>query len=140
MSTPRLANATFVDTSGWYALLIERDRNHILAVRQFRSLAAERRRLVLTNYVLSETYTLLRVRRGADAGMQFLQRVRATSTVMKVRVEEDWEAKAEAFLTKFREHELSYTDATSFIAMKELGLTDVMTFDSDFTIAGFQTL
>ncbi|MHB8620599.1 MAG: type II toxin-antitoxin system VapC family toxin [Chloroflexota bacterium] len=132
--------AVFVDTSGWYALLVERDQKHRAAASQFRALAAARRPLVVTNYVAGETYTLLRVRRGADAGLAFLRRLRATPAVSKIRVEEGWEHAAEELLEKYRDHQLSYTDATSFVAMRQLGLSEVMTFDGDFSAAGFQPL
>lgn len=132
--------AVFVDTSGWYALLVERDRNHPAAARRFTALAQARRPLTVTNYVAAETYTLLRVRRGAAAALGFLRRLRSTPTVDLVRVEEAWEQAAEQFLAKYREHELSYVDATSFVTMRELGVSDAMTFDTDFAIAGFQVL
>ncbi|MDE3075618.1 MAG: type II toxin-antitoxin system VapC family toxin [Chloroflexota bacterium] len=140
MAGGALRRAVYVDTSGWYALLVERDQNHRAAARQFQALGAERRPLVVTNYVAAETYTLLRVRRGAEAALGFLRRLRATQTVHKVRVEEEWERAAEELLEKYRDHELSYVDATSFVAMRKLALSEVMSFDGDFATAGFRIL
>jgi hypothetical protein len=135
-----LRHAAFVDTSGWYALLVERDTNHAAANRQMRALAHAKRMLVVTNYVIGETYTLLRRRRGARAALGFLSQVRASNTVKLVRVEVEWEQEAEELLEKYREHELSYADATSFVTMRQLGLSEALSFDLDFAVAGFRTL
>lgn len=129
-----------MDTSGWYALLVERDTQHRAAVRHFQALARERRQLVVTDFVAGETYTLLRARRGPEAALGFLSRLRASPAVRRIVVERDWQAAAEQLLIKYREHVLSYTDATSFVAMKELGLRDVLTFDADFRLLGFHAL
>lgn len=140
MTDASIRRGVFVDTSGWYALLVQRDTSHRAAVRHFNALAAARRPLVVTNYIVAETFTLLRVRRGADAALGFLTRIRATPTVRKVRVEQDWEEAAEQLLTRYREHELSYVDVTSFVAMQHLGVAEVLTFDADFNLAGFTIL
>ncbi|MGH2366237.1 MAG: type II toxin-antitoxin system VapC family toxin [Chloroflexota bacterium] len=137
---PPSRHSVFVDTSGWFALVVQRDVNHVRAVGIFNALAASRRRLVVTNYIVAESYTLLRVRRGVEAALGFLRRIRATATVTTVRVEVAWEQAAEELLHRYHDRELSYTDATSFTAMRELGLQDVLTFDTDFSIAGFQPL
>lgn len=49
----------FVDTGAWYALLVNDDPDHQKA-RAW--VAANRERLVLTDYILDETLTLLRAR------------------------------------------------------------------------------
>ena len=90
-----------------------------------------------TNYVVSETYTLLRSRLGSRVALGFLEQVRADPFVRRVQVSEAWEAEAELLLAQYHDQRFSYVDATSFVAMRHLGLSEALTFDSDFLIAGF---
>src|SRR5579883_2047140 len=101
MSTA-LRRAVFVDTSGWYAAAVERDANHGQARRLFMQCAAEGRPVVVTNYIVAETYTLFRIRRGAELALRFLRDIKASRTVRRVRLEGSWEAAAEELLTKYR--------------------------------------
>ena len=43
-------------------------------------------------------------------------------------------------IKKYRQLELSMVDCVSFAVMQELGIKDVLTFDSDFMKAGFTVL
>lgn len=139
MSTA-LRRAVFVDTSGWYAAAVERDENHATARRLFGECATERRPVVVTNYIVAEAYTLFRIRRGAELALRFLREVKASRTIQRFRVDEAWEVAAEELLAKYRDHRLSYVDATSFVAIRQLGVRDVLTFDTDFAVAGFRVL
>ena len=125
------------DSSAWYALLSSSDTQHVTARRRFSRLAAARRAIVATNYVISETYTLLRGRLGSRVALSFLEQVRADPFVRRVQVSEAWEAEAEMLLARYHDQRFSYVDATSFVAMRRLGLSEALAFDSDFLIAGF---
>jgi predicted nucleic acid-binding protein len=50
----------FIDTSGFYALLLEDDDRHAHASRFMRLAAQKKRGLVTTDYILDETVTLRR--------------------------------------------------------------------------------
>lgn len=54
-----MSKAVFVDTSAWYALADAGDVHHVEAAGLLRRLTSERRRLVTTNGIVGETYTLL---------------------------------------------------------------------------------
>jgi len=58
-----MVSETFVDTSGFYALLVERDEMHERAARILQQAERRRATFVTTDYVLDETATLL-VARG----------------------------------------------------------------------------
>lgn len=90
-----------------------------------------------TNYVISETYTLLRGRLGSRVALSFLEQVRADPFVRRVQVSEAWETEAELLLARYHDQRFSYVDATSFVTMRHLGLSEALSFDSDFLIAGF---
>src|ERR1700720_2655111 len=53
---------TFADTSGFYALLVQRDPMHARAKRVLAAAAQASGRFVTTDYILDETATLLSAR------------------------------------------------------------------------------
>ena len=57
-----MARELFVDTSGFFSLLVKNDPQHALADQILRSAATKGRRRVTTDYVLDETATLLKAR------------------------------------------------------------------------------
>ena len=130
-------SGVFVDTSAWYALADTGDTYHQQATVRFRHLLDERQTFVTTNYVVSETYTLVRVRLGHAAGQDFLRGVRNSAVTQRAFVLEAWEQAAEDLLARYADHDFSYVDATSFIAMRRLDLQDAFAFDHHFTTAGF---
>jgi predicted nucleic acid-binding protein len=93
--------------------------------------------LVTTNHVVAESYTLLRVRLGATEAHEFLRRVRSSGGIRRVFIQEPWEEAAEILLAQYRDQDFSYVDATSFVAMRRLGLQEVLAFDHHFAIVGF---
>jgi predicted nucleic acid-binding protein len=56
------ASSLFLDTGGYYALVVERDEHHWAAKRIMVEATKRRQRLVTTDYVLAETATLLTAR------------------------------------------------------------------------------
>jgi len=64
-----------VDTSAFYAYLIEGDRFHGLVSACIREAATRDEKLVSTSFVLSETQDLLQVRHGLKAAKVFMDRV-----------------------------------------------------------------
>jgi uncharacterized protein len=127
----------FVDTSAWYALADLDESHHTQAERTLRHLRTTQRMLLTTNHVLSETYTLLRIRIGSGAAREFLRRARLSSVSQRVFVSESWEEAAEDLLLQYGDQDFSYVDATSFIAMRRLGLEQVFCFDRHFATVGF---
>ena len=109
-------------------------------MRTLRALGAERRTLCTTNHVAGETYTLLRVRLGFGPAREALRRLRESRVVERVFVAEEWEEEAERLLAQYADQDFSYVDATSFVAMRRLGLTDAFAFDQHFSVAGFHLI
>jgi len=130
----------FVDTSAWYALANARAAEHRAAAGVFGRLAGDRRQLVTTNHIVAESYTLLLVRAGYAAAQAFLRRIRASHAVERVFVQLEWEEAAEELLAAFDDQPFSYVDATSFVAMRRLGLREAFAYDRHFATAGFVVL
>lgn len=125
----------FVDTSFWTAFRDRRDDRHGAATRMLKAIADNE--LITTNDVRGETWTLLRVRAGHAAAVHFLDHLERSPRLSVVRVDEDVERDALAWLRRHDELPYSFVDATSFAVMRARHIRSVLTFDDDFAAAGF---
>ena len=131
----------FVDTSGWVALVDQRDGNHPAAV-EFRTELAHGRhgQLVTTDYVLDESASYIKRRAGSDALRAFRLAIEASESVRIVWTvpESFWQAWDR--LARSRDKDWSFTDCLSFHTMDSLAIVKAFAFDSDFEQAGFTLL
>jgi predicted nucleic acid-binding protein len=128
----------FVDTSFWAALTAVNDDRHEDANRLFEQVAEQR--LVTSNHVRGETWTLLRRRRGHRSAVRFLDLVERTPRVRVERVTRELEEHGLRWLRRHDEREYSFVDATSFELMRSLRIREALAFDGDFAAAGFVEL
>jgi len=124
----------FADTSFWFALQERRDRRHPDAVAVVNSGVG---RVVTSNHVLGETWTLLRRRAGHSAAVGFIDRVTELPGLEIVNVDDSTEADAWLWLRRHDEREYSFVDATSFAVMRRRRIREALAFDGDFNAAGF---
>ena len=131
----------FVDTSAWYASEVEDDVNHEQARKFLSQLASGRHGVAITtDYVLDETLTLLRSRRGLPAAITFIDKIRKSKSIRVFWVNENIFEKALSIFRNKSDVAWSFTDCTSFALMKDLSLAQAFTFDSHFSEAGLQKL
>jgi predicted nucleic acid-binding protein len=128
----------FVDTSGFYALLVRTERDHGAMLEAFRVAAERGRRMVTTNYVIVETSALLQHRIGLAPVRDLEERILPLVTVQWVSSELHRRAVERLFRTDQRK--VSLVDVVSFVVMDAEGLTDVIGLDPDFTAEGFRLL
>lgn len=126
----------FVDTSFWVAFR-NRDDEHQVEAARLAERCAERG-LLTTNLVRGETWTFLRRRVGHPAALQFLDSTERSGRLSVYVVGPDLEATAWRWLRRHDERAYSFVDATSFAAMRELGIEEALAFDEDFAAAGFR--
>jgi len=119
----------FVDTAAWYAAADGGDRSHDRA----KQVLAAGERLVTSDHVLAETWTLLRYRLGRPAAERFWEGLRSGAAALEVVGAADLEA-AWAIGEAFPDQDFSITDRTSFAVMQRLGIERVASFDDHFAI------
>lgn len=128
----------FVDTGGWVALFNSTDRDHSRAVDYWHEIREERRPLLTTNYVLDETYTLIRRTRAGLAGaVDFHELVTKSQIVEIEEIDSRLRSRAWQLFTRYDDKVLSFTDCTSFALLQARGLFEVFAFDGDFAQVGF---
>jgi predicted nucleic acid-binding protein len=97
--------------------------------------------LVSTDYVMDETFTMLRARLGLRAAERWWEMVGNHSA--RVR----WEGinpgraeKARQWFFRWSDKDFSFTDCTSFLVMKERRIRAALTNDRHFVQAGFEVV
>lgn len=127
----------FLDTSFLKALVDQNDEFHSAAETIWGELKKLQVKFVCTNFIFDELFTLLRKRCGLIKALEartfFAE---DTANMFFVRVSIQDEANAWIWFPNNWSN-LSFTDCTSFVIMKRLGLTQVATFDKHFQRAGF---
>jgi predicted nucleic acid-binding protein len=126
----------FVDTSFWVALRNRRDAHHQEAGALLANLGDEP--FVTSNHVCGETWTYLRRKAGHRSAVGFLDDLHRSRRAEVVHVDTVLEKRAVAWLRTHDEREYSFVDATSFSLMRAMKIREALTFDGDFTAAGFR--
>ncbi len=126
----------FIGTWGWLALRDEKDPGFRAATRAHRAALEAGERFVTTDYVLDETITSVYLEFGGLKGERILDDLLNTLKASDVRVERiTHERFQEAIRLRRRYHDkpdISFTDLTSMVVMRELGITDILTGDRHF--------
>lgn len=133
-----MTRRVFVDTSGWYSLIDRGDADHGPARSFVREWLANGGRLVSSDYVLDESFTLARARSGTTAAVRLMDLVEGTAALDLEWVGHERFARARALFRRYADQAFSFTDCTSFVVMRELELQGALTSDEHFRIAGFE--
>jgi uncharacterized protein len=127
----------FVDTWGWLALADRSDAGHQVAAHCYSERSRLTGRIVTSNFVLDEFLTLLFSRLPFAEAAKFANAVLTSPFVTAELVTRERFDAAMQFRLKLSDKpKISFTDLTSMVIMKELGITDVMTADSHFVQVG----
>ena len=130
----------FVDTSGWDALADKADKDHERAL-QFRDEIAGECKLVTSNYILDELYTLLLMNVGFQPTVNYKKKIdilTAEHVLDVVWIDQDFAKRSWDIFEQYNvDKQWSFTDCTSYVVMKEFGITEVFAFDHHFEQMGF---
>ncbi len=135
-----MVNSIFVDTSGFFALLSTKDADHRAATAVMHQAAGEGTRLVTSDYVLSESATLLKARGGVHLCERLLLAVAHSAKLSVVHVTPELFDQTAALFLNRKDQAFSFTDCSSFCIMRRQGLTRALTRDHHFAVEGFVPL
>ena len=127
----------FVDTSAWVAFANKDDPDHDRVRGELR---ARRGRLLTSNFVFDETVTWCAARLGHRLACTVGRRLLESPRVDLVRVAADDERQAWDLFVSREDKQYSFTDCTSFVLMRRMGLGQALEVDEDFRREGFETL
>lgn len=122
----------FLDTSAFLALENRKDQYHSRALLFRKSLLESKESLVTSDYVLDESYTIIRLRAGHKIAVQFGEMIQATRLIEIKYLTKGYLQDAWHIFKSFSDKEFSFTDCTSFALMEALQIETAFTFDSHF--------
>ena len=125
----------FVDTSGFFALLVQNDAMHMRAKQIFSYFAQQRAQLLTSSFILVETVALLQRRVDLAAVHDFQTKMIPLLDI--VWVNGDWYSRAIQRLFALNSRKLSLVDCLSFEIMESQEIEVVFTFDMHFSQNGF---
>ena len=131
-----------VDTSAWDAMADGGDPNHAAAIA-FKD-RSERCRMVVTNYILDELFTLLLMNVGYQRTVDFKRSLDllVEEGVLEVFwVTPEVATQAWAAFERFNvDKQWSFTDCVSYVVMKQLDISEAFAFDHHFAQMGMTCL
>jgi uncharacterized protein len=128
----------FFDTWGWVAIAHKEDDRHKDALSFYKAYLLKKGIPVTTDYVLAETVTLLRAKtHGVDVFIDAILSAEKEEKILIERIgEARWE-KAWALSKKYQDKaDVSFVDLTSFVVMKENGISEALTADKHYEEVG----
>lgn len=125
-----------VDTGALLALMMAKDQHHAAAVRFVQT--QPRTRFLLTNLILAEVVTRLRVRAGAERAADAGRRLLSSPRYDVIFVDAALTERALGRMAQFDDKVLSLTDCVSFEVMDRLALPAAFAFDRDFRDCGYR--
>lgn len=134
--TISICKKLFVDAGAWIAMANKKDRQH-QAARVFYSTLPQSVELYTSYSVISEAFTWLRYHLGYQVAFKFINAIDKASTSQSLKIiypDALIDAKTRQYLQRYKDHNLSYSDAASFVICDLLKINDVFGFDKDFYI------
>ncbi len=96
--------------------------------------------MILTDYIIDEALTLAKARAQSYGALRLLEIVERSEAFRLVWMGQERFEITKAFFRKHADHGYSFTDCSSFVVMRELGLSEALTTDGHFVEAGFHAL
>ncbi len=127
----------FVDTSAWFAFANRDDPDHKTVAAL---LGKPRGRLITSNFIFDETATLCLYRLGHSVAEKVGRVLLDSARVDLLRITPEDENAAWELFCKRPDQTYSFTDCTSFVIMRRLGITTAAALDDDFASEGFESL
>ena len=91
----------------------------------------------MTDFVLSETATLFKVRGYSQLLKVYFDFLASTQALQVRWLDRSLFSETQTFFLRHDDHGYSFADCASFVVMRKLGLTDALTTDKHFREAGF---
>ena len=130
----------FFDTWGWVAIANKNDPHHAKAISFYRTFLLNKGIPVSTDYVLAETITLSKAKMSPYEVSIFIDAILdavKNSRIILERIDEKRWEKAWMLSKKYKDKPyISFFDFSSFVVMKELGISDVLSADKHFEDIG----
>jgi len=121
----------FLDTGAFLALAAVDDDYHTAAKPVYTGLFESKAQLLTSNFVLSETYTLIRSKVSHPAAVAFIKSFDQTG-IKALRISDAIEQTAKAIFLRYDDKDFSFVDCTSFALIDHQRVDHAFAFDGHF--------
>lgn len=129
----------FIDSDAFIALAKEDDTNHQKAVALLEKFTKDQVNFITSNYVFSETITVLSIRISHQAALDFIARIKSPENPFPIkRVDEELEDKAIEVFKNQTSKNTSFVDCANIAICKELNTDAIFSFDDIYRKNGLQ--
>lgn len=131
-------NEIFVDTSGWGCLFDSSQPFHMAAATLYRTARSQNRKMVTTNYVLTELVALLTspIRVPRPTIIELIEGLQSSPYVEIAHIDKDTHRDAWELLRRRPDKQWSWVDCSSLVIMEQRGIQEALTSDHHFEQAG----
>jgi len=130
----------FFDTWGWLAIAHRDDQRHGEATSFYRDFLVAGGVPVTTDYILTESISLLRARTSPKGTEKFIDGILAAQSTGRIKLErigeERWSTAWKLSKRFGDKPDISFVDFTSFVVMKELRIAEALTADRHYELVG----
>ena len=131
----------FIDSDAFVALSKENDSNHARAVILLNQLLKNEVQFITSNYVFSETLTVISLRIGHKQAISFAEKLKAPDNGFEIKwVDAAIEEAAIAVFKKQTSKNTNFVDCTNMVFLKQLPIYAIFSFDEIYKKNGFQML
>ena len=124
----------FIDTSAFVALLVDKETDHKKVAKKYHDYRQKRVILFTSDYILDELFTRLLYYQQVDI-KKYIQKLKESISkgeITVLRIDEALFEKALEVFLKFSDHKVSFTDATSYVLLRDFSLDEIFTMDDNF--------
>ncbi len=114
------------------------DQYHTRAAAKISDIKKYKIELITSAYIIDESITLIRYRISHQAAVTFGESILKSSIVSIIDVTQEDRLKAWEVFKRYGDKELSFTDCTSFVLVRNLKIHKAFTFDEHFKQIGLE--
>ncbi len=129
-------NQVFVDSSAIIAYFYGKDENHPQAKESIIKMKEQNKRMVITDYIFDECITGIMSNAGHMQASMAGDFILGSNIIYIVWLDEETKLKAWEYFKRHDDKGYSFTDCTSFVIMKEMRISNYISFDDHFKRAG----
>ena len=119
-----------VDSVVWIALKYKRDKYHLQATTKFKEILKSKKKITVTDYIISETYAFLLRKSSYQVALDTLKMFFNSKSI---NILYNGEKSFRQTLSICEKHsELSFVDANIVLNMNMRGINDIFSYDNGF--------
>jgi len=136
-----MADKVLLDTWAWLTLKDRTEKKHSKVIKYCENAVKTKSRLYTTDFILSETFTLLFKRMHTETALTALKDIEESiegGYIELIRIDQERFKKSIELRRKLKDKpDISFVDISTMVVMKHVGIKKIITGDAHFQHVGF---